>query len=33
MIKSINPATNKTIGHYEEFQNDIVDLILDQFSE
>ena len=33
MIKSINPATNKTIGHYDEFQNDKVDLILEQVSE
>ena len=33
MIKSINPATNKTIGHYEEFQNDKVGFILEEVSK
>ena len=33
MIKSINPATNKTIGRYEEFQNDKVDFILEEVAK
>ena len=33
MIKSINPATNKTIAHYEEFQNDKVGFILEEVSK